>query len=232
MGSAGLPVFRVGPLVRLTRVPRNSAGRFWIPTIRPCERADSRQQSSGSVRRTLSFPNESIEKDGAALTPRFPHVQSGLRKPRKARIGLTDSPLSPKAETVGHRDANFHKRGSHLAGKPLPFGCSFRRSYRGKKQQLRRPAGSNTAPIIASGRLVSIHSLLTPAKKSPNAGRSCGTPRTRLPKSMIRAASATAKPPVAAPNPDACPASRRCSKRAWFSRTDRDLRERSAATSR
>jgi len=62
MGSAGLPVFRVGPLVRLTRVPRNSAGRFWIPTIRPCERADSRQQSSGSVRRTLSFPNESIEK--------------------------------------------------------------------------------------------------------------------------------------------------------------------------
>jgi hypothetical protein len=54
---------------------------------------------------------ESIEKDGAALTPWFPYVNLGSDS-RDTRIGLTGRHSAPMPKTLGRRDEDFHKRGS------------------------------------------------------------------------------------------------------------------------
>jgi hypothetical protein len=117
-------------------------------------RPNSRQRYFRRRAPALVFSIESIEKRQCRPdTVPFPYVQSGLRQPSKARIGLTDSSLSPDAKTVGRCDENFHKRGSHWPlSRCLWFALSatakdtVRRTRAGGKEQLH--SGGKRAPIL------------------------------------------------------------------------------------
>jgi hypothetical protein len=111
-----LPLFAPARLLRRGTSPR---GRL---TNRP--RSEAKLKAAGHPAAhagSLYFNRVQSRKGGAALTPLvFPYVPSGLRQPGKARIGLTDSSLSPDAETVGRRDEKLPQAGKSLADEPLP----------------------------------------------------------------------------------------------------------------